>query len=805
MASTYSTNLKLELIGNGDQSGTWGTTTNTNLGTLLEQAIAGIENITISTANYLLSNLNGLSDESRNAVLVVTGSPGAVHNLLVPLSQTKTYIVVNNTTGGFDIGVQTWSGSGTTGIGAIATIPSGASIQIYCTGSNCYAIAPYTSITAVPVEFEGWASGTTLHVTSSPSAPIAIGQTVYNPGILWTTSGIPDNTTITAFGTGTGGTGTYTISNSATVGSINYPQPIVALATLNQIATVDYVQSKSSSIYLQGAPTADTATAAAFEGQISQVGTGITGIMIASQYYVPGNPLLLGQYINGYLVPDGAYISSWGTGTAGNGIYSGYISGTTLTIGATAGSFIIGNTYTIASVGTTSFTAIGASANTVGITFVATGVGSGTGTAYFGTVTGSITSSQYLESRATPVTTGTKITGGSGISWTVSISQIVGSATNWSTFSGYGPLLNATAAYNASIASDYTAGGWVNIQNDSSFGMNNVVRTPIISYLSPLQLANVLWASNLSSVVGSLGTQDDSNVAIYGGSIQNVTINNATITNLLTTLGVTNGGTGLQSLTPNAVLTGNTTATGVVATVRPGQLGNVLTSTAGATVNATALVAGTQYSVLTLGTTLAAGFVAVGATSTSITGSIAGTTLTVTAGSGIAVGQILSGTGVTANTTITALGSGSGGAGTYTVSASQTVAATTITALNPTFTANATGTGTGTGTVQVTTWGSAVPVAQPSLGAAAQTYNSIGFVINTAYTNTYGKPLYCMVGYGRSGSLTVYIRGTAIFSVSHDGNNNNGNVISFVVPIGATYQVNGSNGEADQTSTAILA
>jgi len=41
MASTYSTNLAIELIGTGEQSGTWGVTTNTNLGTLLEQAISG--------------------------------------------------------------------------------------------------------------------------------------------------------------------------------------------------------------------------------------------------------------------------------------------------------------------------------------------------------------------------------------------------------------------------------------------------------------------------------------------------------------------------------------------------------------------------------------------------------------------------------------------------------------------------------------------------------------------------------------------------------------------------------------------
>ena len=476
MASTYSTNLKLELIGNGDQSGTWGTTTNTNLGTLLEQAIAGIENITISTANKVLTNLNGLSDESRNAVLVVTGSPGAVHNLLVPLSQTKTYIVVNNTTGGFDIGVQTWSGSGTTGIGAIATIPSGASIQIYCTGSNCYAIAPYTSITAVPVEFEGWASGTTLHVTSSPSAPIAIGQTVYNPGILYTTSGFPSNTTVTAFGTGTGGIGSYTISNSSTVASVDFPQPIVALATLNQIATVDYVQSKSSSIYLQGAPSADTATAAAYEGTTS------SATLLISRYYVYGNPIGLGQYLNSTNIADGSFVSAWGTGTPGNSVFSGYISGNTLTV-------------------------------------------------VTGTVTGTITNSQYLTANGTPLTAGTKITGGSGLSWTVNNAQTLGSISNPVTFAGLGPITNATVAYNTSVVNDYTAGGWVTLQNDAQPLAVVVPRTPMLSYLSPLQLANVLWASNIASVVGTLGTQSDELVNILGGYLTNVTINNTAISN----------------------------------------------------------------------------------------------------------------------------------------------------------------------------------------------------------------------------------------------------------------------------------
>jgi hypothetical protein len=74
MASSYSPSLKLELIGNGDQSGTWGTTTNNNLGTLLEQAITGVQSITMSNADYTLTNYNGTSDEARNAVLVVGGT-----------------------------------------------------------------------------------------------------------------------------------------------------------------------------------------------------------------------------------------------------------------------------------------------------------------------------------------------------------------------------------------------------------------------------------------------------------------------------------------------------------------------------------------------------------------------------------------------------------------------------------------------------------------------------------------------------------------------------------------------------------
>ena len=70
--ATYSTNLKLTLIATGDESGTWGTTTNTNLGTLLEQAITGVVDITMADANYTLTVANGATDESRNANIKIT-------------------------------------------------------------------------------------------------------------------------------------------------------------------------------------------------------------------------------------------------------------------------------------------------------------------------------------------------------------------------------------------------------------------------------------------------------------------------------------------------------------------------------------------------------------------------------------------------------------------------------------------------------------------------------------------------------------------------------------------------------------
>jgi len=64
--STYSPSLRIELITTGDQAGTWGNTTNTNLGTLIESAVAGYTSVSVISANQALTALNVAEDQSRN-------------------------------------------------------------------------------------------------------------------------------------------------------------------------------------------------------------------------------------------------------------------------------------------------------------------------------------------------------------------------------------------------------------------------------------------------------------------------------------------------------------------------------------------------------------------------------------------------------------------------------------------------------------------------------------------------------------------------------------------------------------------
>jgi hypothetical protein len=141
--STYSSNLKIEEIGTGEQAGTWGTTTNDNFVNVFEEAIVGRVTVSFSDADVTLTATNTVASQSfRNVYLNCTGTNAASRNLIVPTIN-KNYVVENNTTGGFNIVVKTSAGTG-------ITIPSGQKCAVYVDGTN------------VVVAFSYFASSTTF-------------------------------------------------------------------------------------------------------------------------------------------------------------------------------------------------------------------------------------------------------------------------------------------------------------------------------------------------------------------------------------------------------------------------------------------------------------------------------------------------------------------------------------------------------------------------------------------------------------------------------------------------------------------
>lgn len=191
MASTYSTNLRLELIGNGDQSGTWGTTTNTNLGTLIEGAIAGYTTVSVTSAAQALTASNGAADQARLAVLKLTTTTAANFAIYAPPA-TKTYTIYNSTAYTATIYNSTVLGN-TTAAGTGVAIPAGATVQVWSDGTNVLGITYHPSLTlgsALAVASGGTGAGTftsggllrgngtaALSVASAADITAAIGAT----------------------------------------------------------------------------------------------------------------------------------------------------------------------------------------------------------------------------------------------------------------------------------------------------------------------------------------------------------------------------------------------------------------------------------------------------------------------------------------------------------------------------------------------------------------------------------------------------------------------------------------------------
>lgn len=142
--SSFSPDLRLELINTGDQAGVWGTTTNTNLGTLLESAVAGYTSVNIASASQALTTNDGAPDEARFAAIALTTGTSANFSVYLPPSP-KQYVFKNTTAYVATIVNSDALGSTTPSGGTTVAIPAGKTVGLWTDGTNVAYQNDYTA------------------------------------------------------------------------------------------------------------------------------------------------------------------------------------------------------------------------------------------------------------------------------------------------------------------------------------------------------------------------------------------------------------------------------------------------------------------------------------------------------------------------------------------------------------------------------------------------------------------------------------------------------------------------------------
>jgi hypothetical protein len=229
----YSDILRIDLIATGTQAGVWGTTTNTNLGTIIEDAIAGYVAVSVTSANQAFTIVDGAADEARNAMIRLTTTTAANFAVYAP-PVSKSYVIQNGSAYAATIYNSTVAGN-TTAAGAGVAIPAGKTMTVWSNGTDFLVQNSHVIGTVVgnvtgdlTGNVTGNVAGTLTGVIASTTTATTQAPGTNNTTVA-TTAFVQAATTALGLGTMstqnanavaiTGGTITGTTVNSNTVGS----------------------------------------------------------------------------------------------------------------------------------------------------------------------------------------------------------------------------------------------------------------------------------------------------------------------------------------------------------------------------------------------------------------------------------------------------------------------------------------------------------------------------------------------------------------------------------------------------------
>lgn len=259
MASTYS-DLKFELITTGEQSGSWGDTTNTNIGTAIQEAITGSANVTFSSATVTLTLTDTNNTQTaRNLRLNLTGTSGGAQNLIVPAIE-KQYIVYNGCADTITIKNSTGTG---------VAVPTGKTMVVFNDGTNVVDVTTYATSLAL---------GTPLAASSGGTGISSLGSGVA------TFLGTPSSANLAAAVSDETGSGALVFASSPTLTGVPLAPTAATGTNTTQIATTAFVQASTTALGLGTMSTQNSNNVSITGGTI----TGNYGLNSAGIYNASG-------------------------------------------------------------------------------------------------------------------------------------------------------------------------------------------------------------------------------------------------------------------------------------------------------------------------------------------------------------------------------------------------------------------------------------------------------------------------------------------------------------------------------------